>query len=219
VSHETWPCIWDPVSIYTGRGSSSKVCLSQLCLLHNLLLLGLCTVCLGLALVAAATLVHLAIVDKLDGVGTCTLVLIAVLLCMAFDGAEGALLGVATQGGGLAKCVQSNATNEGAMVHCALDLLDLEGHLNICAHECLLAHEQQHKVAADVAGEGAKHSYDGKLFVKLNNVGGLQVQLLNTRASETQPATVWSNLSGFWTMEKRVLYMPKHMPGTCWLGS
>jgi hypothetical protein len=46
-------------------------------------------------LVASAALAGLVLVDKLDGVVVHALVLVAVLLRVAFDGAEGALVGVA----------------------------------------------------------------------------------------------------------------------------
>jgi hypothetical protein len=77
--------------------------LSTLRLLNDLLL-SFRSVGLALALDTPAALVGLALVDKLVGVGMCALVLVAAVLRVAFNGAEGALVGVATRGGGFAKC-------------------------------------------------------------------------------------------------------------------
>jgi hypothetical protein len=143
VQHHTrpGPCIHNPVSICAQRGRGGKAHLSMLSLLDNPLLLSLGAVCLALALVVSATHIGLALVDKLDSLVACALVLVAVLLCVAFDGAEGALVGVAAWGGGLAKCAQSGAANEGAILCVVLDLLDLKGGLKVCMRERLMAHE------------------------------------------------------------------------------
>jgi hypothetical protein len=85
------PCVGDPVSVCTWRERGGEAHLSTLSLLDNPLL-GLSAVCLGLALLASATPVSLALVDKLDGVVARALVLVAVLLRVAFDRAERAFV-------------------------------------------------------------------------------------------------------------------------------
>jgi hypothetical protein len=127
------------MSVCTQRGRGGKAHLGALSLLNDLLLLNLSAVGLGLALVA--TLVGLALVDELDGVVAHTLVLVAVLLRVALDGAEGAFVRVAARRGGLAERVQSGAANEGAILCVALDLLNLERSLDVRTCERLLAHE------------------------------------------------------------------------------
>jgi hypothetical protein len=132
------------------------------------------------------------LLTELDGVGARALVLVAVVLRVAFDGVEGALVEVAARGGGLAKRAQSGAANKGAVVCGALDLLDLEGRLDVCVLKVLLAHEGRHELAVVLAGESAEHSHDGKLVIQHGNGEGLRAQLLN--ASEGLRGTTGNGL-------------------------
>jgi hypothetical protein len=70
-------------------------------------------------------LVGCALVDMLHGVVAHALILVAGLLRMALDGAQGALVGVSMWEGGLVESAQSSTANKGGMVCVTLDLLDL----------------------------------------------------------------------------------------------